>query len=137
MNLPATSSLKSIFETAILLYSRSQGLVTCDDLALNICAVSISEAIPFELIESNKIEEVKNKILDFNKLLPNFSSIEVSGEVEKGVLNGREIKEEQVGKVVIGEEKDLFRVVNNKGIILSIAKKDDVLNVYKSFLVFN
>ena len=35
------------------------------------------------------------------------------------------------------EEKNLFRVINEKGTILSIARKDDVLKVYKSFLVFN
>ena len=34
------------------------------------------------------------------------------------------------------EEKNLFRVINEKGTILSIARKDDVLKVYKSFLVF-
>jgi len=98
---------------------------------------SLNDAIPFELIELNKTEEVKAKILDFNKLLPNFSSIEVSGEVEKGVLNGREIQEDQVIKKTINEEQNLFRVINKKGIILSIAKKDEILKVYKSFLVFN
>lgn len=98
---------------------------------------SLSDAIPFNLIEPDQIETVKSKILDFNKLLPDFSSIEVSEEIEIGVLNGREIKEDQIIKTIIAEEKNLFRVINEKGTILSIARKDDVLKVYKSFLVFN
>ncbi len=98
---------------------------------------SLSDAIPFNLIEPDQIDTVKSKILDFNKLIPDFSSIEVSKEVEIGVLNGMEIKEDQVIKTVMLEEKNLFRVINKKGVILSIAKKDNVTNVYKSFLVFN
>lgn len=98
---------------------------------------TLNDSIPYELIESKKIETVQQKIIDFNKLLPDISIIEVSDVTEKGVLNGREVKESQVLKTILSENKKLYKIMNDKGKILAIAKKDDVLGIFKPFLVFN
>jgi tRNA pseudouridine55 synthase len=98
---------------------------------------SLSDAIPFTLLEPCKFETVESNIMDFNKLLPNFSSIIVSGEIETRVLNGRAVNENQIIKTNILEEKALYKIVNENEIILAIARKDEILNTYQPFIVFN
>jgi len=97
----------------------------------------LSDSISYDLIETCDVENIKKHIIDFNNLLPELSSIIVTGDIEKGVLNGREVKGIDTLKINLSENKEIFKILNKDRKILALSRKDLLLNLFKPFLVFN
>lgn len=95
------------------------------------------DSISYDKLTNTNQEEIIKSIIDFNKLLPDLSSIIVKDDIEIGVLNGREVKEVDTLKIDLSENKEIYKILNKEGKLLALSRKDLLLSLFKPFLVFN
>ena len=91
---------------------------------------------------SSRTFAVKNKkstslIIPIEVLLPEFPKIIVSHGGRKGVLNGMPLFPNDILKIVSGDNHvDFFRLFDDQGKLLAIARKNTESQNFKPFIVF-
>jgi tRNA pseudouridine55 synthase len=69
-------------------------------------------------------------------LLPEFSKIIVNQGGRQGILNGMPLLPRDILKVISTDNKENFRLFDDEGKLLAIARKDEKLMRFKPYIVF-
>jgi len=90
-----------------------------------------------ELEKCSSIEELLQFVLPIESLLPEFSKIICSEGGREAVLHGRSLSAIDVEKVIRGEDNTNFRLFDNEGKLLAIARKAEDKKAFQPYIVFN
>ena len=95
---------------------------------------------PEELIEHVKTGEISKVVTPIEALLPEFPKIIVSPAGRKAVLNGMPLLPGDVAKIIPPKNQnktsEYFRLFDDEGKLLAIARKDPKLMRFKPYIVF-
>lgn len=89
-----------------------------------------------QLEQVMKTGNVREVVTPIEALLPEFPKIIVGPAGRKDVLNGMHLLPRDVTKVIASESNELFRLFDDQGKLLAIAKKDPKLMRFKPYIVF-
>lgn len=99
---------------------------------------SIDDAITLDELTSYKKEAIPVKsIIPIESLLCEFPKIVVGVNGKTRVLNGSHLSADDILRVSSGASADNYRIFDDDGNLLAIAKKDSMLMKFKPYLVFN
>jgi len=95
-------------------------------------------AVTLDELEIVKKEKKPTKsIIPIESLLPEFPRIVVGLNGKTRVINGAPISSDDILEVSSGSSSENYRIFDDDGNFLAIAKKDGILMEFKPFLVFN
>lgn len=98
----------------------------------------LKNAFTLEEVEGYvKSGEISKVVTPIEALLPEFPKIIVSPGGRMGILNGMPLLPRDILKVMTTENTDNFRLFDDEGKLLAIARKDDHLMRFKPYIVFN
>ena len=89
-----------------------------------------------ELIRRVEAGEIDRVVIPIEALLPEFPKIIVSPGGRKGILNGRPLVPREVVKIIPAQSNENFRLFDDEGKLLAIARKDPKLARFKPYIVF-
>jgi len=81
--------------------------------------------------------EISRVVTPIEALLPEFSKIIVGPAGRKAVLNGMHLLPRDVTKVMASENNETFRLFDDQGKLLAIARKDPKIMRFKPYIVFS
>lgn len=99
----------------------------------------------FDLTAAVSSEQLSNRIhiTDFSKLvipieslLPEFPKVIVTETGKRGVINGVPLVPKEIIKIFPSINKTYFRIFDEEGKLLAIARKDDKIRQFNPFIVF-
>jgi tRNA U55 pseudouridine synthase TruB len=82
-------------------------------------------------------EELLSHITPFEGLLPEFPKIIIGPAGKRGVINGRFLETKDIVKIIGSGQGIHFRIFDEEGNFLAVAKKDDVLRRFNPTIVFH
>jgi len=98
---------------------------------------SIDQSVTLEeLKQCRNHDELTKYVIPIESLLPEFPKIIVNKESRKSVLNGMSLHPKDVFKAFPAEDKSNFRLFDDEGKLLAIAKKDENQLGFKPYIVF-
>ncbi len=98
----------------------------------------VDNAVTLDELEIVKREKNPTKsIIPIESLLPEFPRITVGLNGKTRVINGAPISSDDILEVSSGSSSENYRIFDDDGNFLAIAKKDGILMEFKPFLVFN
>jgi tRNA pseudouridine55 synthase len=89
-----------------------------------------------ELTRHVEASEIPKVVIPIEALLPEFPKIIVNQGGRKGILNGMPLLPEDIIKVITTDNTENFRLFDEEGKLLAIARKDDKLMRFKPYIVF-
>jgi len=89
-----------------------------------------------ELIRHVEASEISKVVTPIEALLPEFPKIIVNQGGRKGILNGMPLLPEDIIKVITTDNTENFRLFDDEGKLLAIARKDEKLMRFKPYIVF-
>jgi tRNA pseudouridine55 synthase len=89
-----------------------------------------------ELARHFKDSGISRVVTPIEALLPEFSKIIVNQGGRQGVLNGMPLLPRDILKVFSTDNKENFRLFDDEGKLLAIARKDEKLMRFKPYIVF-
>ncbi len=98
--------------------------------------IDLADTIPFDLLTEDNRDAVVDRIIAFDRLLPEFSAISVNGLQAEKVLNGMPVTADQVSDKRIGHSGELFKIMSSDNRILAISRKDKINGTYRPYMVF-
>ncbi|MCI0471139.1 MAG: tRNA pseudouridine(55) synthase TruB, partial [Candidatus Aminicenantes bacterium] len=104
---------------------------------LKIGEFSIDDAVTLEKLEEEvKSGNIADVVIPIEALLPEFPKIIVNQGGRKAVLNGMLLEIKDIMKILSTEKSEHFRLFDDEGKLLAIAKKDDKTMRFVPFIVF-
>jgi len=91
---------------------------------------------PEELTRQVETSEASKVVTPIEALLPEFPKIIVNQGGRKGILNGMPLLPEDIIKVITTDNTENFRLFDDEGKLLAIARKDEKLMRFKPYIVF-
>ncbi|MCP5050052.1 MAG: tRNA pseudouridine(55) synthase TruB [bacterium] len=91
---------------------------------------------PQQLAQYAESGEIAKVVTPIEMLLPEFPKIIVGPGGRKAVINGMHLTPGDVTKVIAAESNDYFRLFDDEGKLLAIARKDPKLMRFKPYIVF-
>lgn len=89
-----------------------------------------------ELTRHVEAFEISKVVTPIEVLLPEFPKIIVTHGGRKGILNGMPLLPEDILKIMATENTENFRIFDDEGKLLAIARKDEKLMRFKPYIVF-
>jgi tRNA pseudouridine55 synthase len=89
-----------------------------------------------ELTRHVEASEISRVVTPIEALLPEFPKIIVTPGGRKGILNGMPLLPEDIIKVITTDNTENFRLFDDEGKLLAIARKDEKLMRFKPYIVF-
>jgi tRNA pseudouridine55 synthase len=89
-----------------------------------------------ELTRRTEAGEIEKVVIPIEALLPEFPKIIVSPGARKGVLNGKPLMPQEVMKIIPAQSTENFRLFDDEGKLLAIARKDPKLVRFNPYIVF-
>jgi tRNA pseudouridine55 synthase len=104
---------------------------------LSIGEFTLSDSISMEQL-SDRIDfsALSKWILPIESLLPEFSKVIVTPAGKRGVINGVPLLPKEVIKIYPSTSKTHFRLFDEEGKLLAIARKDETHRQFNPFIVF-
>ncbi|MCP5052803.1 MAG: tRNA pseudouridine(55) synthase TruB, partial [bacterium] len=91
---------------------------------------------PEQLEHYAHTKEISKVVTPIEILLPEFPKIVVNPGGRKAVINGMYLMPGDVVKVIAARSNDYFRIFDDEGKLLAIARKDPKLMRFKPYIVF-
>lgn len=92
---------------------------------------------PEELTRHVEAGEITEVVTPIEALLPEFSKIIVTQGGRKAVLNGMSLVPGDIVKILSAQGKDNFRLFDDEGKLLAIARKDPKFARFRPYIVFS
>lgn len=97
----------------------------------------LKDAFTLEELERHVADsDISRVVTPIEALLPEFSKIIVNPGGRQGILNGMHLMPRDILKVISTENKENFRLFDDEGKLLAIARKDERLMRFKPYIVF-
>jgi tRNA pseudouridine55 synthase len=90
-----------------------------------------------EIAQSVENRSISDVVTPIEALLPEFPKIIVNQGGRKGVLNGKPLMPGDVMKIIEAQSNETFRLFDDEGKLLAIARKDPKLMRFKPYIVFS
>ncbi|MEN8223554.1 MAG: tRNA pseudouridine(55) synthase TruB [Acidobacteriota bacterium] len=88
-------------------------------------------------VQMEKGEKLQKGLIPIEMLLTEFPRIVVSQNGSETVKNGAMLSLKDILEVSSGDDSNNYRIFDDDGNLLAIAKKDSVIHRFKPFIVFN
>lgn len=90
-----------------------------------------------EIAQSVEKDAISDVVTPIEVLLPEFPKIIVNQGGRKSVLNGKPLLPGDVTKIISAQSNETFRLFDDEGKLLAIARKDPKLMRFKPYIVFS
>lgn len=97
------------------------------------CSSAISSS---DLSEDTDPSILKKHVFPIETLLPEFPKIIINEAGKRGVVNGMALEPKDIIKIFPSESTSLFRLFDEEGKLLAIAKKDEKVRKFNPSIVF-
>lgn len=98
---------------------------------------SLEQAFTLEQLEMQvKAGEIASVVTPIEALLPEFPKIIVTAAGRQGVINGMPLAPGDVVRVITAQDTGNFRLFDDQGKLLAIARKDSKLMRFRPYIVF-
>ena len=97
---------------------------------------TLNQAVkPGEVDPNLSSTELLKMVIPIESLLPEFPKVVVTPAGRRGVLNGMALEVKDVVSLFNGEDTSLYRIFDEEGRFLALARKDAVKKQFKPFIV--